>query len=97
MSAAVLVETFQPGVSVEQFIRRPAPFNTQVLLVALLHTLFCAILMQCRNTESHRACPSKLNSATKLVQGRLVSAHLHPIICAPIPFQTPHPESLTLI
>lgn len=30
MSAAVLVETFQPGVSVEQYIRNPAPFNTQV-------------------------------------------------------------------
>jgi hypothetical protein len=30
VSAAVLVETFQPGVSVEKYIRNPAPFNTQV-------------------------------------------------------------------
>jgi hypothetical protein len=36
VSAAVLVETFQPGVSVEQFIRRPAPFNTQVLAASFL-------------------------------------------------------------
>lgn len=34
VSSAVLVETFQPGVSVEQFIRRPAPFNTQVHFAA---------------------------------------------------------------
>lgn len=43
MSAAVLVESFQPGVSVEQFIRRPAPFNTQVPFAALPSLLGCIL------------------------------------------------------